>query len=1175
MTTDEENLTIGTFTVPSRGCSRSTRSPDWQSWSISAVPEGPEYGAFLRTADLAIDGDNTTCAETGGEGRRIGPTDDGPWWRTDLGGLVHVEGIWMAGDALKGVGAGARFVDVFVVEANVTSVSDLYQFPLLISGRWCNFQDGGPAIRLKEFYGYTLEKCKAVCAAHAQCQYISYKSQGGFCNTYKTCGVPEGKAGWDTYEREPSKARLCAENALVGSALEELSAPPLVVASCAKSLIGSHVWVFARDENRGLTLCEVEVYTTPLHVASQAMFQWGSPPNGSKSICGAQNATIEWSDDNQTWHQEWITNAEPRYAFVQNGSWEWWAQLFALNFTATFDKAGVLPLEIPSLRPNSTYDVFCWARDAIGNDISRELVTLLQPWGDAMNTATTDDGYEGPPLPWRRLEEVKEEGGRGSGIMLKEGGGLQCSDALRELIPCEERIVTQDRKPPAVVSFTLTKREAGSLDSNLVPTERAFVEMALSDTSCKNRQIRAVKCTARCQVKNMIDAPGDWEIELCEGTRCLDKRWSNEDKVQFAFSPLYEGVSYAVMCEMSDPWGNSHRERFELHLPVSSTTPAPSPVPSLTPQPWQQKEKEEKKEEKDESTSPTTTQPKSKWADWKPPPPSAEDDDDGWITIGDFTTTSTVRATPPPRTTTTRGTFTTSWLPVKQTTPPTTESTTTLPGATAPPPVQILLSLGATSEADANMLLRPSSISALVSALRQSLGLSADDAVVVQAAKILKPAGRRLNASSIQIWEVRLRIQMRMVGAVHAATVNTRLRELRDGTGNRRELVTQAFRSELRSRSVQIADTTVLGVTLQDGALGMAEEAAQSSGPASAGFETSNPGTGAGASDTGKAAISSSTMWFIIASLAFVLLCFVVPAGAVCAWWTCYKSGSNKADAGRRPVGIASSAKERRSSSGRRSRGSSGEQTSRPAALQKLPVQAPNPSHGPPSPCKIAWASAEEERVHTPSSSISTASTRHSGGQYASSSNASALPSTRTETPGSEPSSIVGDIPRVKPAARNSLDEEAVEVESCTSAVTSARASTAADPAETALVIAPDISMPAAMRDNAAAATASSRMGLMRQTEPVPAPPDTSGRGYRLPAGGAHLGQGSRAASHIAPVYGAAAAAVHWRGQAASPGPVYGAATRSSGSARGAAHRGVHRSSSRGRQGSATPPLLQ
>ena len=35
-----------------------------------------------------------------------------------------------------------------------------------------------------------------------------------------------------------------------------------------------------------------------------------------------------------------------------------------------------------SLRENSSYDVLCWATDAIGNDIMQSMVMLPLPWAD-------------------------------------------------------------------------------------------------------------------------------------------------------------------------------------------------------------------------------------------------------------------------------------------------------------------------------------------------------------------------------------------------------------------------------------------------------------------------------------------------------------------------------------------------------------------------------------------------------------------------------------------------------------------------------------------------------------------------------------------------------------------------------------------------------------------------
>ena len=57
------------------------------------------------------------------------------------------------------------------------------------------------------------------------------------------------------------------------------------------------------------------------------------------------------------------------------------------------------PPRAASLRENSSYDVLCWATDAIGNDIMQSMVVLPLPWADTRASESE--------MKWRLYGQMK------------------------------------------------------------------------------------------------------------------------------------------------------------------------------------------------------------------------------------------------------------------------------------------------------------------------------------------------------------------------------------------------------------------------------------------------------------------------------------------------------------------------------------------------------------------------------------------------------------------------------------------------------------------------------------------------------------------------------------------------------------------------------------------------
>ncbi|CAE7022468.1 unnamed protein product, partial [Symbiodinium natans] len=504
--------------------------------------------------------------------------------------------------------------------------------------------------------------------------------------------------------------------------------------SCIQESRGSTVWVVAKPEGKRLRLCEVEIFSEPLPTVTQVKFDYGDAGNETTgSPCGANNITVEFSDDNTTWLKAWDAFADgSRAQLIQTARWSWWQRLFALPFHANFSQTQAQNLTIPSLRENSTYDVLCWATDALNNDIMQSMVMLPLPWADTRYEVTTD------PVQFpgaRRLQEDDET--------------LKCSGWVRELMPCEEEIATSDRLDPSIAQAIVASIESTTEGFLTGTTERVTWQMELRDGSCSHRLGGVATCMVRCHVVEedlswLVQAPG----EACHYPRCAQTSWSNEYPVYLVFGQLRPAKEYTLRCLVMDPWGNAITSDFKIWVP-GHTTQSTSSTPTPTTQ---------------APTPPPTTRPPTTTAAQNTPPVD-------YFTTRPAATTHRGGQTEPP---TTRPplVYTTSATPAPPTTP-TTETTTTEPTTTQPPtvppwlvdytptgPVRTELSLSTSSREDAEALTLPTATRALVSSLRLALGLSLTDQLVILGMDVYfqgdAGAGRRLAGQ----WLVRVRFEV-------------------------------------------------------------------------------------------------------------------------------------------------------------------------------------------------------------------------------------------------------------------------------------------------------------------------------------------------------------------------------------------------------------------------------
>ncbi|CAE8656913.1 unnamed protein product, partial [Polarella glacialis] len=251
----------------------------------------------------------------------------------------------------------------------------------------------------------------------------------------------------------------------------------------------------------------------------------------------------------------------------QTTEWYWWQRMFSLPFSSTFTKGGEQNLTIPHLRENTTYDVLCWGVDAVGNDISQELVGLPLPWAETRIEAPTNYFDYGGAA--RRLQaDAKSDGLISS---------LSCTGPIQEFIPCQEKILTSDKIPPSVLLASLANVESTANGYLSGETEVATWQVKLGDASCIGRKLKTnVECILRCEVHEASDTLTKWQLDssYCDprSVRCHQKVWFNEQTVSMDFILLRPGIDYTLRCDFADPWGNVHRQQYDMPIPAHESS---------------------------------------------------------------------------------------------------------------------------------------------------------------------------------------------------------------------------------------------------------------------------------------------------------------------------------------------------------------------------------------------------------------------------------------------------------------------------------------------------------------------------------------------------------------------------------------------------------------------------
>ncbi|CAE7840407.1 unnamed protein product [Symbiodinium necroappetens] len=826
---DEHNDTIiSGLSVGRQGCARQFRHmalfDQLRSWQSSA-----RYGTTEEMVWFMGDTDETSCMETGGEGTSV--TDSRPWWRMTLERTQLVQGLWLAG--LPGPGV-ATMADVYVSSSDqqevgtVISVDDYIGQTFYIfneTTQYCYRVSVGQIV--EEDTLSSVAACDAT--GFAPAASATYFLIGGYSSTVDnvqsyvngvSCGAGQRHATlravidaslssvvvtlgevtachYEVVMHIPlddvlTQGTLCAQDVPIGN-LQDAFNPALPIA-CLQESRGSTVWVVAKPEGKRLRLCEAEIFIEPLPTVTQVKFDYGDAGNETTgSVCGANNISVEFSDDNQTWLKAWDAFADGLLAQeIQTARWSWWQRLFALPFHANFSRAEAQNLTIPSLRENSTYDVLCWATDAVHNDIMQSMVMLPLPWADTRYETGTDTiDYPGA----RRLQGVDDE-------------TLKCSGWVRELMPCEEEIATSDKLQPSIAQATVAGIESTTEGFLAGTTERVTWQMELRDGSCSHRLGGVALCIVRCEIVEedlswLVQAPGDG----CQYPRCSQKTWSNEYPVYLVFGQLRPAKEYTVRCLVMDPWGNAVMSDSKIWIPghttestsstPTPTTQAPTPPPT-TPAP---------------TTTTRATQPPVDYFTTRPP---ATTQGGG----GGQTAPSTTR---PPLI------YTTSATPAPPTLPPTTtttaEPTTTQP-PTVPPwlvdftpsgPVRTELSLSTSSREDAEELTFPAATYALLSALRLALGLGTSDMLVILGMDVYYQgdagAGRRLSGR----WLVRVRFEVTSPSQAQSRAIAQRVGQLGLPGSSTASSFQEEFVQELMQSGSTVVPTVQAAKPLQDG----------------------------------------------------------------------------------------------------------------------------------------------------------------------------------------------------------------------------------------------------------------------------------------------------------------------------------------------------------------------
>eukprot|EP00928_Gymnodinium_smaydae_P016800 TRINITY_DN16357_c0_g5_i1.p1 TRINITY_DN16357_c0_g5~~TRINITY_DN16357_c0_g5_i1.p1 ORF type:complete len:3496 (-),score=386.76 TRINITY_DN16357_c0_g5_i1:147-9086(-) len=644
---------------------------------------------------------------------------------------------------------------------------------------------------------------------------------------------------------DPSHGKLCMSNAPIydNAAAVAGDTSGISALQCDPGAAGSHLWIVASPKGQALSLCEIELFLSPPATASDIKVQYA---NFSHTICGTPKVAVEWSDDNISWNYLWEAPTNVSSLEVSSGSWSWWSRFFAMPFSTTFDHASVRTIMIPSLRENSTYDVFCWGADNAGNDISRALVEMDVPWATTHVIQDTEPGFA-TQYGTRRLSEVSFAELRELSAV-QTGPALRCTEELRALISCEESIVTTDTQPPEILMSEFLRAHSADPTAS-GDADRATWILQLRDTSCNGRRDSStvVRCVVRCAVEEEKKAGVHWNplkdevsssLSSCVRPLCVESPWSNGIPALVEFTHLRaDFIEYAVICAAFDPWGNralSPRSSFRtLEAPA---TPMPVYAPRNPPPP-----------------APPSTFTYEEVPDLgKQPlmdfPSPTGNDDAGWTAVGranygnkDKSVAPTPRPTEeiPPE-------YIASVDPIVKR-KPTSTTTTWLAMPEGPQRLEFVVSIGASTKEEVDLLRRPSAADGVVEALRTVLGLSPDDEVrvlqivstKVNDVQDAKAANRRLNASSKSLpsnsskgdsgsWKVKVQLAFRLTGHAQSAIVLKRFRKLEDAlssaswtsdfspSGLAAELV-QQLEEEFSLRGLDIAPQSLGVVMVDDG----------------------------------------------------------------------------------------------------------------------------------------------------------------------------------------------------------------------------------------------------------------------------------------------------------------------------------------------------------------------
>lgn len=603
----------------------------------------------------------------------------------------------------------------------------------------------------------------------------------------------------EVYGVNRDKETLC-RRLRIGDATNMTDVPPLAV-PCPPALYATHVKVVAvKPQGAALVLCEAEVFTAPVPTTTEVRLTF-PVANYTKSVCGASDALLEWSDDGVSWTQLFTPKFQSSEA-PQAVSISWWEYLFKLPFATSYQTNETQLVNITLLRENSTYDVFCWGMDAVGNDLSRELVELSEPWSETKLTEDTEQPIGGAT---RRLL-----GSDGEDFDFF-GGGLTCSGRVRELLACEERVPTTDSQPPVFESSHMSGYEFFARATGT--TAHVAYEVVARDAACDIRMsIGAIACGLRC---GLLEFMAEEEtLDTCRRKYCHRKNWTSAVPVAMGFPSLVAGARYRLVCEAQDLWGNIARGEFALEVPERNPSPVTTPdaadaaVTTSRGMWWV-------------NTQPSTTTTAFDWGALFAPAPLLPEapaeqgmPSEGSVRLPTQRPTTTPAA--PPTTPASRP-YT---LVVGQPPPTTTTREALAPalvsGGSSGSGIGLVVGSGQASEQDfvlslsvkdsgeeLNLLQRPAAISALTASLRAHLALSPDDVLVIRSASVVDlPAGRRLETRRA----VQVEFTVRTLGQAVASSLAEAVVELRTSAS-----FADRFGSELRSRGIEM-EVEVVGV---------------------------------------------------------------------------------------------------------------------------------------------------------------------------------------------------------------------------------------------------------------------------------------------------------------------------------------------------------------------------